>query len=191
MATHIAKNVPGDGNCLYTCIVRTCGWAIGVGNDDLAVTRLRGVVANKLMTSHAAQATVENLLRTLASCREARRDFPLVANRDAGRKGMESMAAAVLSDGTWASQVEHQIVKDILAKVDIDLITLQCRDLRTLSDDLDVEEQLAKALNVAELTHCVVLIHLADEHYMYMTLGPDPAPERETFLSYITAFLEE
>ena len=162
-----------------------------MGSDELAVDRLRGLVAHRMVTKPSCRATVTNLLLTLRQCPHAKADFPLVVERDRDLHGLESLAAAVLRNGTWASQIEHGIIKDLLGKLDVALITLECRDKRSLAEDTVVEEQLLRALKATAHTHCVVLIHLANSHYMYMTLDHVSVPETDTLLSYITTFLDD
>ncbi len=191
MITHYAFDVPKDGNCFYTCTVRTCGNLLGVGTNETAVQKLRNKVAEALHNNSSVEHIVEDLLSLIRECPQLKSDFPFLANKNVASTQLVSLAARVAKNGVWASEIEHSVVKHMLSESGVDLITLECTNKQKLYSDCDIENQLAIALASTTKERCVVLIHISNNHYMYMTLGHDRIPLCEDFRDHIRVFLEE
>lgn len=189
MSCHYAHDVQNDGNCFYSCIVKTCGDVIGVGNDQSSISKVRQMVAHKLLNDQSIKDTVKDLLSILRQCPELKSEYPFVTDRDRSKVGYESFAAAIVRNGTWASEIEHSIVKDLLLTFEIDLITLDCHDHTSLLEKCDIETQLLSALHSATKDRCIVFVHISNNHYMYMTLDYETIPKRTAFQDYIDDFL--
>ena len=157
-----------------------------------STVELRRLVATEVLNDCGAQIQISNLVQLLSTDSSLIKDYPFMCENDRDQAGYSAMAAAIASDGVWASEVEHGIVAKLLRELDITLITLDCTSLVALTEDCDVEEQLLKALEAhrQRTKHCVVLVHIANNHYMYMALNRMRLIEMDLLHSYVSQFLE-
>ncbi len=190
MITHYAHDVPKDGNCFYACVVKTCGHLLGVGTDISGIKKLRQKIADAVRTDPALHQTIEELFSLLKQCPQLRIDFPFISGKAIASAQVEPLAARIGKDGVWASVVEHSIVKHLLFNLGIDLITLDCTSEKKLYSDCDIEEQLLSALESAISERCIVFVHVANNHYMFLSLGHDRICSREDFIDHIRVFLQ-
>ena len=190
MISHYAHDVPKDGNCFYACVVRTCGHLLGVGNELSGIKQLRQKIADAVRTDPRLHQTIQDLFSLIRQCPQLKLDFPFIPDQKTTSDQFESLASRIARTGVWASEVEHSIVKHLLHEMGIDLLTLDCTNKKKLYEDCDIEVQLLSALESATKERCIVLVHISNNHYMYMSLGHDRIPFREDFLDHIRVFLE-
>lgn len=147
-------DVPGDGDCFYTCIARS------LGREDEYVSALRSAVATLLIRDHQERKTLLRLCRLHRKCPEIVpvNDNPLLE----GAKSLEDIAANIRSNGVWASQIEVGIVQRMLAETEqISLIVLEagCQD---------AGDQMASCLGSVSSDRCMFLVRVDQCHYQYV-----------------------
>lgn len=184
---HAAHDVANDGDCFYRSIhlcVKQDPDVFATLFDSKsiavqAVRRLRQFIAENLRNNDKLQDWLVHLSEILLTCPKLSFDYPFI--RKAGGVNhlrscpdkdtlIETCAAAIEIPQVWASEFEQKVVEEQLNKFGICMITLEAVSKESLMESNDIEEQLMTALAAQDLPRCIVLIHVSNNHYMYISL---------------------
>lgn len=196
-------DVRGDGNCFFRailkCLIRDPDilWALGVSEHTMkaGITGLRQAVADEINNGSSVQEWVKDLMLLSKDCPESLEDFPALqeALEDAQDNAdiTASLANAIATNGTWVSEIEVKVMQDLFLKIDITLFVISVPSRHSIKHDYHMEERLLSALQQdISSSRCMVLIHVNNDHYMYMSLDKSYLPDPKTLREYLVGFLE-
>ena len=158
-AMHLC-DVPGDGDCFYTSIVRClCNSPeiLGLPSCETeAVDGLRALVADEICST-APHGCLRSLVVLCKKDRTLKDEFPLLK----GAASLEAVAANITEKRVWASEIEVEASRSLLRPFGTALVVLQ--------DGADsAADQLLAAVDKIELGKCILLVRVNDNHYQYL-----------------------
>ena len=202
---HALHDVRGDGNCFFRailkCLIRDPDilWALGVSEHTMkaGITGLRQAVADEIKNGSSVQEWVKDLMLLSKDCPESLEDFPALqeALEESAPEEPDditaSLANVIATNGTWVSQTEVTIMQNLFSKIDITLFVISVPSRHSIKHEYHMEERLLSALQQdINSSRCMVLIHVNNDHYMYMSLDKCYLPDPKTLREYLVGFLE-
>lgn len=196
-------DVRGDGNCFFRAILRCLVqdpdilWLLGVSEHTMkaGITGLRQAIAGEIKNGSSVQAWVKDLVVLSKDCPESLEDFP--ALQEALEDTQEpdditaSLANVIATNGTWVSEIEVSIMQNLFSKIDITLFVISVPSRHSIKHDYHMEERLLSALQQdINSSRCLVLIHVNNDHYMFMSLDKCYLPDPKILKEYLVGFLE-
>jgi hypothetical protein len=160
---------------------------------DLECTEEEGVAKLRLMIAETAkrEPSVRYWLCELRMiskvCPDLVQEFPFL--QDDGT--VEEDVDRIKINGTWASEFEFRIAKLILGRAGIKLLVVKSPSMDDLTTECTVEEGMFEMLREESFEYCICLVHLANNHYMYMTHNGRRVIDVPSFRSYLKFFLDE
>lgn len=204
---HAVHDVRGDGNCFFRailkCLIRDPDilWALGISEHTMkaGISGLRQAIADEINNGSSVQEWVKDLMLLSKDCPDSLEDFP--ALQEALQEALEdtqgnsdiaaSLANAIATNGTWVSEIEVKVMQDLFAKIDITLFVISVPSRHIIKHDYHMEERLLSALQQdISSSRCMVLIHVNNDHYMYMSMDKCYLPDPTKLKCYLIGFLE-
>jgi len=156
-------DVPGDGNCFYTCVVRcvmsdeTLQQHLAMPNrEDDAVTWLRAEVGEMIRNNSDVRSWLLVLCELCRECKKMKQEYPLLK----GAISRKDLVDNITVEQVWASELEVRIVNErILCKQDIALVILEGGSNA---------DYLVAALDKVTCSRCILLVRKGDSHYQYV-----------------------
>ncbi len=186
---HAAHDVARDGNCFYSSVflcLKQDHRAHAVLFDscrclEQAALNLRSHLATQLLAERRLQTWLFDLITVLKStAKSVSNDFPFIQKaggvlslHELDKVTVLKCAEAIRSSSVWASEFEKSVVQDMLQQIGISLLVLEAPSQSTIVDTNVIEEQMYAALKREKTLQCIILIHVDNNHYMYMTLRQD------------------
>lgn len=152
------------------------GEEIIVDERTTQVMRLRRRVADIL---RAEPMSLINLYALYSSDQQLRESlshqFPLiehVSSKITQSEFIDYALQQIETDGVWASEIEHSVLCDKMKEHGVDILTITVRNVSDILKYYELEEQILKlsALVQKQSKYAMVLIHVNNSHYMYVTI---------------------
>ncbi len=165
--------------------------------NKAGISGLRQAVADEIKNGSRVQAWVRDLMMLSKDCPESLEDFPALQEALEESAPAEpdditaTLANAITTNGTWVSEIEVTIMQNLFSKIDITLFVISVPSRHSIKHDYHMEERLLSALqqNISS-SRCMVLIHVNNDHYMFMSLDKCYLPDPKKLKEYLIDFLE-
>lgn len=194
---HYAHDVKADGNCFYRALARCLAddpvivAALRLQPGMRGVQRLRRTVAELMQHDPAVRGWLQQLFELVALCPKLEEDFHLLERNGQGELDVMACCDAVREAGTWASEVEVRILQRLLDPFGVAVLTVDAPDVGSMQASCDLEAQILAQTGATPHPRCLVLIHVADSHYMYLSLNGQRVVATRALHDYVETFLEE
>ena len=142
-----AHNVPGDGNCFYTCVAAavqsdkglSANFQVAGLSRARAARRFRWGVARAIQKSVKVQLWLSELVLLALEVPEVVDEHPFLKDLGDG----ESMSGRIARSNVWASNLEINVVREILeSRGGVALFIVQDTDMQSALASTKIEEEL-------------------------------------------------
>ena len=198
-------DVRGDGNCFFRAVLKCLTqdpdilWAFGISEHTMkaGISGLRQAIADEVTNASFVQEWVKDLMHLSKDFPDSLEDFPALqdALQESANQELSDvttcLATAITTNGTWVSEIEVKVMQKLFSKVDITLFVISVPSRHCIKYEFHMEEGLLSALQQnIRTSRCMVLIHVHNDHYMYLSLDHCYLPDPTKLKEYLTDYLE-